>query len=116
MGKRRRTFAVEFKRQVVEEIASGLVTTAEAGRKYDVAQGVIDRWKAKVHEGTLVEKPTTEEKALRAENERLKAKVGELTMQMDLLKKLGAYAQRRRNEESCVITAKNLAVFQGGAK
>lgn len=116
MGKRRRMFAVEFKRQVVEEIASGLVTTAEATRKYDVSQGVIDRWKAKVQAGTLVEKPTTEGKALRAENERLKAKIGELTMQIDLLKKLEAYAQRKRKEDMCVITAKNLAVLSGGAK
>lgn len=115
MGKRRRMFAVEFKRQVVEEIASGLATTAEAARKYDLSQGVIDRWKAKARAGTLIEKPTTEEKSLRAENERLKAKIGDLTMQIDLLKKLEASARRKRSEDSSVITANSLAALRGGA-
>lgn len=117
MGKReRRRFTVGFKQQVVEEIESGLVTTAQASRKYEISAGVIDRWRWKSRDGQLVERPSTEEKALRAENERLKAKIGDLTMQIDLLKKLDAYAQRRRKESTSVITAKNLAQFQGGAK
>lgn len=117
MGKReRRRFMVGFKQQVVEEIEHGLVTTAQAARKYEISASVIDRWRWKYQDGQLVERPSTEEKALRAENEKLKAKIGELTMQIDLLKKLDAYAQRRRKESTSVITAKNLAQFQGGAK
>ena len=54
--------------------------------------------------------------AVKAENERLKAKIGELTMQIDLLKKLEAFARQMRKEDTSVITAKNLAQFQGGAK
>ncbi len=87
MGKTRRKFSVGFKQQVVEEIESGLLTTGEAFRKYEISAGAINRWIEKRQEGMLVEKPTTEEKALRAENEKLKAKIGELTMQVDLLKK-----------------------------
>lgn len=116
MGKKYRKFEIGFKRQVVEEIESGLVTTAEAARKYGAAQGVIDRWKAKYRAGTLIEKASTEEKALRAENERLKAKVGELTMLVDLLKKMEDYARQRRSETSSVVTAQNLAASRGGAK
>jgi transposase len=117
MGKReRRKFSMGFKQQVVAEIASGLVTTAQAARKYEISASVIDRWRGQQQDGQLVERPTTEGKALQAENERLKAKIGELTMQIDLLKKLDAYAQRQRNERTSVITAKNVAQFQGGAK
>lgn len=116
MGMARRRFEVGFKRQVVEEIETGLMTTAEAARKYEVSQGVIDRWKAKYHDGTLVEKPSTEEKKLRAENERLKLKVADLTMQVDLLKKVEDYARRQRSANTSVITSRNLAVFRGGAK
>ena len=116
MGNTRRKFEVGFKRQVVEEIESGLITAAEAARRYDISQGVIDRWKEKYREGTLTGKPSTEENMLRAENERLKAKVGELTMQIDLLKKMEDYARRKRSENTSVITAKNLAIFRGGAK
>lgn len=116
MGRPRRKFEVGFKRHVVEEIASGLITTADAARKYEISQGVVDRWKEKYLEGTLTGKPSTEEKVLRAENERLKAKVGELTMQIDLFKKLESYARRKRSEDTSVITSRNLAVFCGGAK
>ena len=63
-----------------------------------------------------MDKPTSEEKALKAENERLKAKIGELTMQIDLLKKVEAYAQQKKRENTSVITLRNMAQFQGGAK
>lgn len=116
MGKIRRKFTTGFKQQVVQEIESGLVTKAQAARKYEVSAGVIDRWIWKDRDGSLIEKPSTDEKALRAENERLKAKIGDLTMQIDLLKKMEAYAQQRRKENTSVITAKNLAQFRGGAK
>ena len=116
MGKIRRKFTTGFKQQVVQEVEAGLVTKAQAARKYEVSASVIDRWIWKYRDGTLVDKPSSEEKALKAENERLKAKIGELTMQIDLLKKLEAYAQQRRKENTSVITLRNLAQFQGGAE
>ena len=116
IGKTRRKFTVGFKQQVIQEIESGLVTVAQAARKYEISQGVIDRWRWKSRDGKLVEKPSSDEMAVRAENERLKAKVGELTMQIDLLKKLEAYAQQKRKEDTSVITGRNLAQFQRGAK
>jgi len=116
MGKTRRKFNVGFKQQVVQEVEAGLVTKAQAARKYDLSAGLIDRWVLKYQNGTLVDKPSTEEKALRAENERLKAKIGELTMTVDLLKKMEAFAQERRKETSSVVTAKTLGLLRGGAK
>ena len=116
MGKIRRKFNVGFKQQVIQEIESGLVNKAQAARKYEISAGVIDRWIWKYRDGTLIDKPSNQELAVKAENERLKAKIGELTMQIDLLKKLEAYAQQRRKESTSVITAKNLAQFRGGAK
>lgn len=116
MGKTRRKFTTGFKQQVVQEIESGLVTKAQAARKYEISVGVIERWIWKSRDGSLVEKPSTEEKALKVENERLKAKVGELTMTVDLLKKMEAFAQERRKETSSVVTAKTLGLLRGGAK
>ena len=116
MGKTRRKFEVGFKRQVVEEVESGLITKHGAARKYEISDGVIERWMSKYHAGTLTDKPSNEEKALKAENERSKAKVGELIMQIDILKKMEDYARQKRREDTCVITGKNLAEFQGGAK
>jgi len=116
MGKMRRKFTVGFKQQVVQEIEAGLVTKAAAARKYEISGGVIERWVWRYRDGTLLDKPTSEEKALKAENERLKAKIGELTMQIDLLKKVEAYAQQKKRENTSVITLRNMAQFQGGAK
>jgi putative transposase len=53
---------------------------------------------------------------LEAENEKLRAKVGELVMQMDHLKKLQAWVQRRKNADTSIITAKNWDQFRKPAK
>lgn len=116
MGKPRRSYDVGFKRHVVEEIESGLVRAAEAARKYELSPTLIERWRTKYREGTLVERPTTEELSLKAENERLKVKVAELTMENDLLKKLADSERRQRRERSSIVTGRNLAVCVGGAK
>jgi len=52
----------------------------------------------------------------KAENEKLKAKVGELVLQMEHLKKVQIWVQRKRNADTSVITAKNLDQFRKPAK
>lgn len=116
MGRIRRKFTIGFKQQVVDEVESGILTKNGAARRHEISAAVIDRWIMKARAGVLVEKPTTEEKALRAENEKLKAKVGELTMLIDVLKKMEAYGRERKSEISSVVTGKNLVQLQGGAK
>lgn len=116
MGKPRRTYEVGFKRHVVEEIESGLLRPADAARKYDVSPSLIERWRMKYHDGTLVERATTKELSLRAENERLKIKVAEQALENDLLKKLMDSERRRRKEGSSIFTGRNLVVCAGGAK
>lgn len=86
MGMTRRTYEVGFKRHVVEEVELGLLRPAEAARKYDVSPSLIECWREKYREGTLVDRPTSEELSLRAENERLKIKVAEQALENDLLK------------------------------
>lgn len=116
MGTTRRKYELGFKRQVVEAIESGLIRAAEAARKYDVSASLIERWRTKYREGTLVDRPTTEELSLKGENERLKGKVAELTMENDLLKKLTDSERRQRSERSSIVTGRSLAVCAGGAK
>jgi len=116
MGTTRRKYDVGFKRHVVEKIESGLLRPAEAARKHDISPSLIDRWREKYQNGTLVHRPTTEELSMRAENERLKVKVAELTMEVDLLKKLADCERRQKRERSSVVTGRTLAVYAGGAK
>lgn len=116
MGKSYRKYEVGFKRQVVQEIEAGLFSRTEAARKYDISASLIDRWLARYRDGTLVERPTTTELKLRAENERLKIKVAEQALENDLLKKLMDYERRQKKGRSSIVTGRNLAVYAGGAK
>jgi len=115
MGKIRRKFQVEFKQQLVQQIESGIITQSQAAREYQISASVIGHWRLRFHQGSLVERPSSRERVLETENEKLKAKVGELTMKVDLLKKMGDYAQRQRSVDSSVITGKNVAQFKKGA-
>ena len=115
MGKIRRKFQVEFKQQLVQQIESGVITQSQASRDYQISAGVISHWRLKFRQGQLVERPSSRERVLESENEKLKAKVGELTMKVDLLKKMEDYARRLRGVDSSVITSKNLVQFKKGA-
>ncbi len=115
MGKIRRKFSVDFKQQVVREIESGQSING-AARQYQIDPSVIKNWRDKFRQGSLVEKPSPREKALEKENEKLKAKIGELIMAIDLLKKFQKYAENQRKLDTSVITSRNLAQFQEDAK
>lgn len=116
MVRARRAFSLDFKRQVVAEVEGGLLSLSEAGKKYRICDGTIGRWLTNSRVGLITIHMTATEKALRLENELLKSKVGELTMQIDVLKKLEGYARQRKKEGSSVITSKSLAASGGGAK
>lgn len=116
MGKDRRKFEAAFKRQLVQQIEAGALTRMQAARTHQLSPSLIDRWRKQFLEQRLVDRPSTRERQLETENEKLKAKVGELVMQNDQLKKMQDYAQRLRNADTSVITAKNLAQFRKGSK
>ena len=116
MGRIRRKFDADFKRKVVEEVESGAISGSAACRKYEISYGVLQSWKDKLQAGELVDRPSKREKALESENEKLKAKIGELVMQNDLLKKFPDWIQQRRKLNTSVITSKNLDQFRKGAK
>ena len=116
MGKQRRRFEVAFKRQLIEQIESGAVTGMQAARTHQIAPSVIEKWRKKFREHKLEVLPTGRERQLEAENQKLKAKIGELVMQNEQLKKLRAYAQRLRSADTSVITERNLDQYRKGSK
>lgn len=87
MGKIRRYFKAEFKQQLMQEIATGALTLSAAARKYQVSVSVLTKWRTHWRAGTLVDSPSARERQLEAELARYKAKVGELTMEMEAVKK-----------------------------
>jgi len=116
MGKIRRKFEVEFKRQLIAQIEAGQLTMAQAAREYQLAPSVVERWRAQYRNNALLDRPSNRERQLEAENEKLKAKIGDLVMQMEHLKKLQTWVQQQRNVDTSVITAKNLDRFRKPAK
>jgi transposase len=116
MGKDRRKFENAFKRQLVQQIEAGGLTRMQAARTHQLSPSLIDRWRKQFREDKLVDRPSNRERQLETENEKLKAKIGDLVMQNDQLKKLHDYAQRLRNANTSVITAKNWDQFRKGSK
>lgn len=116
MGKIKRTFDVQFKAQVVQAIQSGTHTIKEVCQEHQLQKPTVERWVERYSMGKLVDRPSLREKVLEKEIDQLKSKIGDLVMQIDLLKKFHQELARKRSVDSSVITAKNLAQFQGLAK
>jgi len=116
MGKIRRKYETEFKRQLIAEIEAGQLTAQEAARKHQLSRSLIEYWRDQYHNNALVDRPSKRERELEAENEKLKAKIGDLVMQMDHIKKLQAWVQRKKSADTSVITAKNWDQFRKPAK
>jgi hypothetical protein len=92
------------------------MTVAEACREYQLSRNTVDRWLTAFDEGRLSGSGNSRERELERENERLKSKVGELTMQIDVLKKIEDWKRRERSVASSIITEENLAQFQRPAR
>lgn len=116
MGKIRRKFDVQFKIQVCQRIEAGLQTIAEISRDNQIQRAVIEGWMQRYVADTLASKGTNREKELERENEKLKAKIGDLTMTIDLLKKMESWKKQQTSAASSIITSTNLAQFQKPAK
>ena len=116
MGKIRRKFEVDFKRQLVAQIEAGELSMAQAARDYQLAHSVLERWRDQYRNNTLIDRRSDRERQLEAENQKLKAKIGDLVMQMEHLKKLQHWVRQSKSVDTSVITAENLDQFRKGAK
>ena len=93
MRKKRRNHSSEFKAKVGLEALKCQQTTAELARRYEVHTTQIGAWKSTIKTGLpgLFETPNSGEAQLHEEElQALRAKIGELTMELDWLKKKSA--------------------------
>ena len=84
----RRTFTNDFKREVVETVASGQVSQLEMSRKYGISPVVISRWKREYEEGKFFENNSPDTTRLEIRLRELERLVGELTVENRTLKKI----------------------------
>jgi transposase len=81
-----RRFTVEFKRQVVEELLSGVSRPAQIIRCHNISSGLLYRWKEQYARGRFDDLPNRET-ALEERVRQLEQLVGRLTLENEFLKK-----------------------------
>lgn len=106
--KKRRTFEAGFKRQILAQIDSGQITLAHAARTHQLSPTVINYWRKQVENGAISDGPTAREKQMAKEIETLHAKIGKLTLEIDVLKKFDDWKREQKRLDSSVITGLNL--------
>ena len=106
-----RSFSVEFKRQVVEELQSGESRLAQLCRRHNNSPSLRYHWKRQYSRGKFNNEPT-EEAALKDRIEKLERLVGKLTLENEFLKKGLQYSlsQAQRNGKSSSTSVISSAV------
>jgi transposase-like protein len=86
---RRRNWSTEEKQAIVLEGLRGMRSVAEICREHQISQTLYYRWRDKFLEGARngLENGSADEKAHRAEIERLQKIIGKQTIEIDILKK-----------------------------
>ena len=100
-----RSFSVEFKRQVVEELVSGESRPAQLCRRYNITSSLLYHWKKQYSRGKFNNEPT-EEGALKDRIEKLERLAGKLTLENEFLKRglQRSLSQSQRNGKSSPLS------------
>lgn len=113
-----RRHAPQFKLQVCQEIRSGQTTRREAQRKYTLSANLIQFWLTQYDRGELDADEV--QASVLAEYESkiaaLERKVGQLTMELDLLKKAPRLRLVGSSENCCIVSGPKAAPSDGGVR
>jgi transposase len=112
-----RRFSWQFRVQLCSDIRSGVIARSEAQRKHRLSGQLMTLWLGQFDRGELsqeVAEPTLEDER-ELTIAALQRKVGELTMQIDLLKKTPRSALVRSNDPSLIVTGPPAARSEGDA-
>jgi transposase-like protein len=81
-----RSFSLEFKRQIVEELLSEASSAAQLCRRCSISSSLLYHWKKQYSRGKFNNEPIAEV-ALKDRVEQLERLVGKLTLENEFLKK-----------------------------
>ena len=114
---RYRTYTVELKRQVVEEHLGGGVSLNQLARRHDLSRELLRIWVRKYEAGEFAgDGPTqADRRASEAKIAALERTVGQLTMELDLLKRGLISARRPSGATSSVVSGPKPAASEPGA-
>ncbi len=110
-----RSYSLEFKRQVVEELLSGESRPAQLCRRHNISSSLLYHWKRQYSRGKFNNEPT-EEAALKDRIEKLERLVGKLTLENEFLKRglQNSLSQSRRNGKSSGCGGVSVSASGGG--
>ena len=110
-----RSFSLEFKRQVIEELLSGESGPAQLCRRYNITSSLLYHRKKQYSRGKFNNEPT-EEGALLDRIEKLERLVGKLTLENEFLKKglQHSLSQSQRNGKSSLLSNTSSDMSAGG--
>jgi transposase len=114
---RYRTYTIEFKRRVAEEHLGGGIGPSELARRHDISRELLRLWVKKYEAGEFAGggSPRADRRAYEAKIAGLERKVGQLTMELDLLKKGLRSARRASGAPSSVVSGPEPALSEPGA-
>lgn len=116
MGRIRRSFDLQFKIRVCEAVEAGTKSIAELCREYQLQRAVIEGWLKRYTRGELQARVGDSAGEQEREIERLRAKIGEMAMQIDALKKLASLKTRAPNERGWIVSGGSSAAKEKPAK
>ena len=117
MRRQRRQFSIEFKRQVVEEYLNGERSQAEQCRRYELSPTLVRDWVQKYEAGVFEGRHTesAHERALEQRIAALERKVGQLTMENELLKKGAQRSAAPRSASLSIVSGPRVSASRPGA-
>jgi transposase len=116
--KHRRNFPIDLKRQVVEELLSGISTPAQLIRRYEISSGLLYHWKEQYARGRFNNEPT-KEAALEDRVRQLEQLVGKPTLENEFLKKAvqrGLLSPPKKSDSSLLSIVTSSRAPKGGAE
>ena len=103
----RRTFTKDFKREIVEAVASGQVRQLEMSRKYGISPVVISRWKREYSPGKFFENNDPDTTRLEIKLRGLERPIVELTVENRTLKKIIELVEPQKKSKQQIFTSKD---------
>lgn len=116
MGKIKRKFDIQFKVQICQSIEAGGRTVRQVCQEHQLQKVTVERWLQKYVSNTLESQAGGREREMEREIEKLRAKVGELTMTLDLLKKTQSFRAPSRGVNPLIVTSRSWDQSQKVAK
>ena len=113
-----RKHSLQFKLQICTEIRSGLIRRREAQLKHNLSNSQLQRWLSQYDGGELTSEEVGTVRAIEYENKiaALERKVGQLTMELELLKKTPRLRLVTDNESSSIVSGPKAAPSGEDAK